>query len=167
MLATPEEGKESGQPPDEMTHHWGHCERQWRVSFLWTTVYFSKVWASPVAAAGRDLALDQTRDMQFSSQFVGASQILIWLPPASSLLIWKGFSKLTQFLFFFLLENKKHLPTHHRLHLLVSQRPCKLLVQTFTVTPRWKELHLAHSTACCLNSSTQFILCSYKIIMCF
>lgn len=62
----------------------------------------------------------------------------------------------------FFLWNKKHLPTHHRLDLLVSQRPGKLLAQTFAGTRRWKELHLASSAACCLNSSTQFIHFSYK-----
>lgn len=89
-------------------------------------------------------------------------------PPPPAYWFGKALASLLHFnFFFFLLENKKHLPTHHRLDLLVSQRPCKLLIQTFAVTLRWKEPHLARSTACCLNSSTQFIRCSYKIVMCF
>ena len=88
------------------------------------------------------------------------------LPPA----YWFGkafASLLLSFFLSFLLENKKHLPTHHRLDLLVSQRPGKLLAQTFAGTRRWKDPHLADSAACCLNSSTWFILFSYKIITCF
>jgi len=101
VSTTAEEGKEPGQPPDEMTCHWGHDESQWIVSFLQTTVYFSKVWPTPVAAAGRVLACDQTHDTQFSGWFGGASQILSSSSlPASSLVVWKGFSKLTSFFIF-------------------------------------------------------------------
>lgn len=83
--------------PDGTTYHQGHCERQQRASSLPTAAYFSKVQATPAAAAGRDLALERTHDMQFSGHRGGASQISILLPFASSLLIWKGFRKLASF----------------------------------------------------------------------
>lgn len=50
-------------------------------------VYFSKVWAAPAAAAGSALALDQTCGMRSSKRFGDASQTLVQLAPASSLLI--------------------------------------------------------------------------------
>lgn len=157
--------REAGsQDSHQRWHVTGDTERQWRVSFLQTVIYFSKVWAAPAAAAGSVLALDQTCDKRSSNRFGDASQTLVQLTPASSLLIWKGFSKIT---FFFFVENKKHLPIQCRLDLLVSQRPCKLLIQVFAATLRWKEPHLTRSTPSCLNSSTQFIHFSYKIVLSF
>lgn len=85
------------------------------------------------------------------------------LPPA----YWFGKALASLLNLFFFWKIKSICPIQCRLNLLVSQRPCKLLIQIFAVTLRWKESHLAHSTPSCLNSSTQFIRFSYKIVISF
>lgn len=162
MWATPEGGREPGQPP-EITRYWGHWKAAKSLFFTTYGLFFK---AGPAAAAGSVLALDQTCDMPSSNNLVMPHRPSFNSPLPPACWFGKALSSLLNLLFF-LVENKTHLPIQCRLDLLASQRPCKLLIQIFAVTLGWKKPHLAHSTSSCLNSSTQFICFSYKIVIPF